>query len=143
MPGLLAQLGRGFRWFLAAIAAVLVLWSFARVISRPFTHTVDRGKTQITILHWGDKNEDKIVADLVRDFESLPENQDIRVQRINLGQAAAVNTKLQTMFAAGDAPDAFYLGFEKVLDFASKDLLADMDELIAKDPPALLTTQLN
>lgn len=137
MQGVFAQLGRASRFMIGLAAVLLVCWSFGWVATRSLRATrLAQGQVEITILHWGDKNEDKIVADLVADFESLPENRDIRVVRINLGQAAAVNTKLQTMFAAGDAPDAFYLGFEKVLDFASKDLLADLDELIAADRAA-------
>jgi multiple sugar transport system permease protein len=138
---MLRRIGWTLRIAVVAAAVVLLLWSFYWVLSRPFRKERLRGdQVQLTVVHWGDKNEDKIVADLVRDFENLPENRDVKVLRINLGQAAAVNTKLQTMFAAGDPPDVFYLGYEKVGDLASKDLLADLEELIAKDKAAGVPT---
>lgn len=128
---------RAFRGVIAVVAAALVAWSFYWVATRPLrTQKLAAGQVQLTIIHWGEKVEDRIVADLVADFERQPENRDIRIQRVNLGQAAAVNTKLQTMFAAGDAPDVFYLGYEKVADFASKDLLADIEQFISADKAA-------
>lgn len=114
----------------ALIALICVIW----VATRPLRSERARaGQVQLTVLHWGDKNEDAIVAGLCADFESLPENRDIRILRINLGQASAVATKLQTMMAAGDPPDVFYLEAERVADFASKGLLADIDQFIAQD----------
>ncbi len=130
-------LARAIRLTVTAAAAALLLFSFGWVASRPFRmQTLAAGQIELTVLHWGDKNEDRIVADLVRDFESRPENSDIRVLRINLGQVAAVNTKLQTMFAGGEPPDVFYLGFEKVADFAAKNLLADIEAFIEQDRAA-------
>jgi multiple sugar transport system permease protein len=121
----------------AFIAIALVVWSFYRVIHRNLTRdTLREGEIQLTVVHWGDKGEDAVVAGLVRDFESLPENKGIHILRVNPGQAAAVNTKLQTMFAAGDPPDVFYLGYEKVADFGSKDLLSDIEPLIKADNAA-------
>ncbi|MCG8408552.1 MAG: extracellular solute-binding protein [Phycisphaerales bacterium] len=139
--GILSRIGRAFRWIVGVLTASLLAFSFCWVGSRPFRQQqLDQDQVQLTVLHWGEKNEDKIVADLVEDFERRPENQDIRILRINLGQAAAVNTKLQTMFAAGDPPDVFYLGFEKVADLASKNLLADMEAFIAQDNAACIST---
>ncbi len=128
-------LGRSFRILVSVAATIVVLFSFGWVIARPMIRAdrLNADQVQITVLHWGEKNEDEILARLVSDFESLPENHDIRVLRTNLGQLAAVNTKLQTMFAAGDPTDVFYLSYEKVADFASKDLLADIDQLIEND----------
>lgn len=139
--GILSGIGRALRLAIGVIAATLILFSFFWVGSRPFRkQQLRRNQVQLTVLHWGDKNEDKIVADLVEDFERRPENQDIRILRINPGQAGIVNTKLQTMFAAGDPPDVFYLGFEKVADLASKNLLADIEEFIARDEAAGIPT---
>ncbi|MFQ5423146.1 MAG: extracellular solute-binding protein [Phycisphaerae bacterium] len=142
MPGkMLSLIRRAWHIAVAAAAAMLLVWSFARVAVRPFRKArLSESQVQLTVVHWGDKDEDSILTDLVRDFENLPENRDIRIQRINLGQAAAVNTKLQTMFASGDPPDVFYLGFEKVADLGSKDLLADIDELIERDKAAGVPT---
>jgi ABC-type sugar transport system permease subunit/ABC-type glycerol-3-phosphate transport system substrate-binding protein len=135
------SVGRVARFAVALAAVALVVFSFCWVFSRPFRkQQLARDQVQLTVLHWGDKSEDAIVAQLCKDFESLPENHDIKLLRINLGQAAAVNTKLQTMFAAGDPPDVFYLGYEKAGDLANKDLLADLDELIAQDKAAGIPT---
>lgn len=138
MSNLWTQISRGARVAVALAAALLLLFSFAWVfVVRPLrARGLAEGQVQLTVIQWGEKNEDAIVAQLVKDFEGLPENRDIRIRRVNLGQAAAVNTKLQTMFAANDPPDVFYLGFEKVADFASKNLLADVEELIAADRAA-------
>src|SRR5438477_13215230 len=103
---------RTMRFIIAAAALVLLVGSFAwagyRTVHR---EGLTAGQVQLTIIQWGDKTEDAIVARLVSDFERMPENRNIRVRRVNLGQADKVNTKLQTMFAAGDPPDAFYLDF--------------------------------
>lgn len=133
---MIALIGKALKLFsrsvIALVAAALVLWSFYWVLSRPWRRAaLAPNQIEISVIHWGESNEDKIVADLVRDFEAR--NPDIRVNRTNLGQSAAVNTKLQTMFAAGDPPDVFYLGYEKVADFASKNLLADLQALIDED----------
>lgn len=130
-----------FRTVVGLAAVVLLVWSFYWVISRPWRRgKLTRDQVQITVVHWGEKNEDRILARLVADFESLPENRGIKVLRTNLGQAAAVNTKLQTMFASGEPPDVFYLGFEKVADLASKGLLTDIESLITQDRAAGVPT---
>ena len=131
------QVGRGARVTVAIVAVVLVVFAFGRLAWRLVTsENQAAGKSVIRVLHWGDKTEDDIDRRLVADFELLPENRDVKVVRINLGQAAAVRTKLQTMFAAGDPPDVFYLGLENVSDLASKNVLADVEELIEADKAA-------
>lgn len=42
-------------------------------------------------------------------------------------------TKLQTLVAAGQAPDAFELNYETFVDYANKGTLADLNPLIAAD----------
>ena len=133
---MITAIGKALRFSMRSLigltAAALVLWAFFWVISRPWRREALRAdQVQLSVIHWGENNEDAIVADLVKEFER--QNPDIRINRTNLGQAAIVNTKLQTMFAAGDPPDVFYLGYEKVADFASKDLLADLQALIDED----------
>lgn len=133
---MIAALGKALRFstrsLIALIALAIVLWSFYWVLSRPWRReALGPDQIELSVIHWGENNEDAIVADLVRDFEA--QNPDIRIRRTNLGQAAIVNTKLQTMFAAGDPPDVFYLGYEKVADFGSKNLLADLQQLIDND----------
>lgn len=95
--GIAGGLGRWVRQGLAIVAAALVVFSFAWVISRPWregNRLRDPNAVVLRVLHWGDKREDEIVAGLIAGFEALPENRDIRVQRINLGQPAQVATKL-------------------------------------------------
>src|SRR5437870_934283 len=71
---------RLIRLTVALAATVLVAGSFARVGWRLLRHEESSaGQVQLTVLHWGDKAEDKIVADLVADFERLPENRHIRI----------------------------------------------------------------
>lgn len=120
---------------LELIALALVMWAFAWTATRWLAgrSAVREEAAVLRVLHWGDKQEDAIVASIIADFQRRPENRDIRVVRINMGQAAAVNTKLQTMMAAGDPPDVFYLDFPKVADFASKGVLEDVEKLIAED----------
>ncbi|MBX3395630.1 MAG: extracellular solute-binding protein [Phycisphaerae bacterium] len=135
---LLIQFAKAARLIVGAVAAAILLFSFLWVFAyRPIRDGVQRAdEIVISLIHWGEDDEDRIVADLVKDFLEQPGNEKIRVRRTNLGQAAAVNTKLHAMFAAGEPPDVFYLGYEKVADLASKDLLADIDRLIADDVAA-------
>lgn len=136
------QLSRAARFFLLALSVAGVLWSFQRVIWRSVTKpAAAAGVVELVVLHWGDKNEDRIVAELVADFEALPENADIRIRRVNMGQASAVATKLQTMTAAGEPPDVFYLESERLTDLASKGVLAALDPLIAADRAAQVAPQ--
>jgi multiple sugar transport system permease protein len=138
---LASQVKRGARAAVGIVAIALVVFSFSRVALRFFrSNESQKDVVRITVLHWGEKNEDDIMRSLVDDFLKQPENKNTRVQRINLGQAADVRTKLQTMFAAGVPPDVFYLGYENFAEMASKDLLTDMDALIAQDHKAGIPT---
>jgi len=129
------RFGRVARFALGVVAALLAIGSFAWVLTRPLRQERAReGRVTLTILHWGDKNEDEIVAGLVREFEQL--NRDIRVIRTNIGSPAQLATKLQTMLSAGDPPDLFYLESERVADLGSKGLLADVEAFIRVDEQA-------
>ena len=133
--GVLLFIGRGARICTGVAAVLIALFSFTWVfVVRPLRGSgLQEGEVPITVLHWGEDSEDRIVARLVRDFEAQPENKGVRIRRTNVGQASAVTTKLHAMFAAGDPPDVFYLGYEKVSDFGSKHLLADIDAMIEAD----------
>ena len=133
--GVLVAVGRVLRIAIGVVAAVILLGSFAWFFTRPLRQErLGPDQVQLKILHWGDKNEDKIVAKLVADFER--ENPDIRIVRSNVGSPAQLATKLQTMLAAGDPPDVFYLESERLADLASKGLLADMEQFIEADKVA-------
>jgi multiple sugar transport system permease protein len=121
------------RILLALAAALVVVWSFVHVVSREVggwhARLTDQ-RTQLTVLHWGDNAETAIVVSLIRAFEQ--QNPDIRVNRIH---AADYEAKLNTMFAAGDPPDLFYLGSTQLPKMASMGLLAPLDPWIARDRP--------
>ncbi len=135
MATLLKPLAGAARLLLALLAGVIVVGSFAWVLSRPLrSEGIRPGQVALRVLHWGDKNEDAIVAQLCREFEA--QNPDIKIVRINLGQAAHVATKLQTMIAAGDAPEVFYLEAERVADLASKGVLQELDSFVERDRAA-------
>jgi multiple sugar transport system permease protein len=129
------KLARGIRLVLAGVALVVVVWAFGWVGTRPLRRTrLGPGQVQLTLLHWGDDREDKIVAALVAGFEK--KYPDIRILRINPGPSDAVVTKFQTMVAAGDPPDVFQIGYERVAGWAAKGLLADLEPYLARDQAA-------
>ena len=132
------MIGRLVRASLAVIAAVLVVAAFARVAYRTATAgDAKAGETVLTVMHWsgeGGQEEDKIVEDSLRAFEAA--NPGVRVKRLNPGDAGSFYTKLQTMMAAGEAPDVFYVGYERVANFASLDLLHPIDEFVAREETA-------
>jgi multiple sugar transport system permease protein len=124
------MIGRAIRWVLAGAAAMVVVWSFFQVGTRLWReHDPRDHRTQLTILHWGDSSEDRIVAHLVEQFEAA--HPTIKIIRIN---ATDFDSKLKVMLAAGTPPDLFYIEYQNVPEFAGMHLLADLDPLIAKMP---------
>jgi multiple sugar transport system permease protein len=131
----LKHLSRLARLSLRAAAIAVTAFSFIWVGTRPLrSEPRQAGQVTLTVLHWGDKEEDRIVADLVAAFER--ENPHIRVIRTNTGSPAQLATKLQTMLASGDPPDLFYLPFEKVAAIGSLDVLENLDPYIERDRAA-------
>lgn len=123
---------RFLRLTFAVVTGLVVLWSFVWVATRPLRKEgVRAGQTRLTVLHWGDKNEDRIVADLIADFERL--NPDIKVVRNNVGSPDQLATKLQTMLAGGEPPDVFYVLFDRLAGLAEKDLLADLEPFLREE----------
>lgn len=123
------------RWTLVSAAALLVAWSLWRVGAREFRRLgASDGRTTITVLHWsgeGGPEEDEIVERSLREFEAA--NPGLRVKRINPGDAGSFYTKLQTMMAAGEPPDVFYVGNERIPSFASLGLLEPLDRFVQED----------
>ncbi len=117
---------------LLGLAAVLVIiWAFVDVGVRSYRNLRQARadtRTELTILHWGDNAEIEILESLVQAFEA--ENPDIRINRLH---ASDYDTKLNTMFAAGDPPDLFYLRYEDVPKLAGMGLIEPIDERIARD----------
>lgn len=115
------------------VAAVVVLWSFFRVLARPFEGGAGNpGQTVLTVLHWGDMEEDRIVRQLVATFEAA--NPDIRIRRINA--PADYYAKLKTMFASGEPPDVMFLNARDIPTYAGLDLLLDVQPLMRADAEA-------
>lgn len=124
------------KWLLAAAAVALVVWAFFDFGRRYVQHrrALAERPVELTVLHWGDPAEDKIVADLTRRFET--ENPDVRIVRINPG-ALAYGNKLKTMMAADIAPDVFYLQATVMPELADNKLIAPLDDYFAKEPEAV------
>lgn len=123
------------RFVLGALAALAVLWAFGRVARRDLlAGERAAGKTRLVVMHWsgeGGQEEDAIVRDALAAFEAR--HPGVVVERINPGDAASFYTKLSTMMAAGEPPDVFYLGAERLASFAEAGLLLPLDELSAQD----------
>ena len=120
-------LARVCRLLLVLASALIVVWSFVDVGARAWNARDGAGGRDITltILHWGDADEVKIMEGLVTDYEK--QNPRIRIQRIHAGD---YDSKLKTMFASGASPDLFYLGYERVPEMAGLGLLKPIDDLI-------------
>ena len=125
---------RALRILLVLAAGLVVIWSFldvgVRAYSRWDTARKDT-RTELTVLHWGDNDEIEIVETLVRAFEA--EHPDIKVNRIH---ASDYDTKLNTMFAAGDPPDLFYLRYEDLPKLSQMGLLMPLDDRIEAERQA-------
>ncbi len=123
-----------FRGALLVAAIVLVAWSFWRVgvreLGGAFTSD-EAAEVELVVMHWsgdGGPEEDAIVEDALARFEA--EHPSIRVRRVNPGDAGSFYTKLQTMLVAGDPPDVFYVGAERLANFAELGLLAPLDAFV-------------
>jgi multiple sugar transport system permease protein len=134
-PGPWRTAGIVVRSLLGCAAAVLVAWAFWRVGARELGRLFAADpRTELVVLHWsgeGGPEEDEIVERSLRDFEAA--NPGLRVTRINPGDAGSFYTKLQTMMAAGEPPDVFYVGNERIPSFASLGLLEPLDRFVAQD----------
>ncbi|MCP3914098.1 MAG: extracellular solute-binding protein [bacterium] len=138
MSALLALIGKSTRAVLVGLVFVVVVFSFARVITRDLLGENERAETQLVVMHWsgeGGQEEDVIVEDALAIFEAG--HPGIAVRRINPGDARSFYTKLQTMMAAGETPDVFYVGSERLPAFASAGLLMSIEGLLADDGEAL------
>jgi multiple sugar transport system permease protein len=129
------SISRASRLLLSFAAILIVAWSFFDVARRAVQrHNAEHDRPiTLTVLHWGDPAEDRIMEALDTEFES--QNPNIRIVRINPG-ANDYESKLKTMLAAGAPPDVFYLRPEMLREFASMKLIAPLDEYFATEPAA-------
>lgn len=126
---MLRQVGRWIRWGLVALTVLVVVWSFFDVTRRAvmrWREDTARPVT-LTLLHWGDPAEDRIVQRLVDAYTAA--NPHVRVQRINTSQ---FESKLKTMMAAGTPPDLFYLPPPMLPELASLGLLRPLDDFVGQ-----------
>lgn len=126
-------LARAYRWLLAIAAILIVAWAFVWVAVREVRSSFTAGdEVELVLMHWsggGGEEEDAIVADSIRVFEER--NPGIRVKRINPGDSGQYFTKLQTMMAAGEPPDVFYMADARMPTFVKSDQLASLDDRLA------------
>ncbi|QQE12964.1 extracellular solute-binding protein [Planctomycetota bacterium] len=123
--------GKALRSLLVIATLLLCVWAFIDVGVRIVNKRAEMyqpGKTVLTILHWGNTEEEEIVKQLVREFEA--EHPDIKVKRLH---ANDYDTKLKTMLAAGTPPDLFYLRYEDVSEYADTDMIVNLTPFIEKD----------
>jgi ABC-type sugar transport system permease subunit/ABC-type glycerol-3-phosphate transport system substrate-binding protein len=127
-------MAKTIRLLLLIFTALVVIWSFFDVglrIGRRLAARAER-PVELTVLHWGNPAEDKIVADLVSAFEA--QNPKVRVIRVNAG--GDFPNKIKTMMAAGTPPDVFYLRPDQFPEFAQMGLLTKLDDRFAAEPEA-------
>lgn len=129
--------GRFVRTLLLAVALAAIAWAFGwkgwRMLSR-WERTRSGAEVELVVLHWsgeGGPEENQIVDRTLKGFEAA--HRGVRVRRINPGDAGSFRTKLQTMLAAGEPPDVFYVPFEAVPFWSSIGLLEPLDAWMARD----------
>jgi multiple sugar transport system permease protein len=124
---------RAIRLLLAFISLVIVGWSFIYVGRQALArHRLKRERpVTLTVLHWGNKEEDLIVQTLVNHY--MKRNPHVRITRINSG-GTDYRAKIKTMMAAGDPPDVFYLPPDVFANFAHLKLVRPIDDYFASEP---------
>ena len=129
------------RVLLAVTTAVLVVWRFCVWVTerRRLVGPADSEAVELVLMHWsggGGQEEDDIVQASIAEFEQR--NPNIKVKRINPGDSGQYFTKLQTMMAAGEPPDIFYMDFARMAPFAEAGQLQELDGYFAaeSDPDA-------
>jgi ABC-type sugar transport system permease subunit/ABC-type glycerol-3-phosphate transport system substrate-binding protein len=125
---------RATRTLLALAAGAVVLWSFFDVGRRVIANHRDNRPITLTILHWGAPSEDKIVADIVAAYQRLHPN--VRIIRINPGDADTTRNKLLTMLAAGQPPDVFYLPPDLLPELADLKIIRSLEPFVAGEDKA-------
>jgi len=138
------SLGSWLRRGAIAVVGLVIAWAFVHVAVREWNRSSGTDeRTELVVMHWsgdGGQEEDQIVDASLRAFEAA--NPGIRVRRVNPGDAGSFYTKLMTMLAAGEPPDVFYVGNERVPSFADIGLIRPLEPFLdadraANDPTAI------
>ncbi len=87
-------------------------------------------RVKLRKMAWGSPLEKENIETGVAKF--MDQNPDIEVEYIHVPQE--YDAKLQTMLAAGDAPDVFKTASNPYADYVHKGALLDITDLIASDP---------
>ncbi|HEV7298552.1 MAG TPA: extracellular solute-binding protein [Tepidisphaeraceae bacterium] len=123
------HIGQSLRYLLGLATLLIVVWAFVDVGARVFRNESRGYDATLSVLHWGDPDEGQIMADLVAAFER--DHPKVKVNRIHVS-SGEFDSKLKTMFAAGDAPDLFYLKPESTPEMASMKLIKPLDEHVTQ-----------
>jgi multiple sugar transport system permease protein len=123
-------IAKSIRLLLAGISACIVVWAFMTVIARAVRHwsSLQERPIELTILHWGDPAENRIVTDLVDEYQKL--NPKVKIIDIH---ASDMRSKLKTMLAAGTPPDLFYLPPDLLPELAELKLIRAIDDDLKQD----------
>ncbi len=115
---------------LGALALVLpVLYHYATLAPREES----RGRTVVRYMAWGYPSQLNTERDLVRTFESLPENKDIKVDFI-MAPMSSYYDKLQMMFASKTGPDVVRINADHFYAYQDRGYLRPLTSLMAADP---------
>ena len=125
------SIGQAFRYLLGLGALLIVLWSFIHVGSRAFDDPAEGRDTTLTILFWGDPQEQAIVNATVEAFEAA--NPNVKVLQIG-ADYGGFDQKLKTMMAAGEPPDVFYLKPPHVRQLGERELVEPLGSYLERDP---------
>ena len=116
----------------------------AGAINEPTPAPASAGKTEVRLFTWTPVDELSVNQELVKEFES--QHPEISVEIVNVPGSQNPMQKLETMFAAKNAPDvisihgAFYIGFAEalVLEDLGKFAESDADFALADFHPRLV-----
>lgn len=124
-------MGKVIRFILGVLTLGVIVWSFADVARRTIARRAESSEkpVELTVMHWGSSDEDKIDADLCAQF--LKDHPQVRINRINGG--VGFESKLKTMMAAGTPPDVFYVSPPMLPQLAGLKLIRPLDDYIARE----------
>ncbi|MEM6313508.1 MAG: extracellular solute-binding protein [Planctomycetota bacterium] len=114
---------------LTLAATLIVIWSIIHVGNRVLRGDPENRSVTLKMLVWGNAAEMAVYRDAIVEFESA--NPDIRINLIHVPHAN-FEAKLKTMIAAGDPPDAFFLPYPMLPEYASLGLVEPMEPSLAE-----------
>lgn len=123
------KIGQAIRYLLGLATLLIVVWAFVDVGVRVFRGDPRPYDAELSILHWGDPDEERIMQDLIDGF--MRDNPRVKVNRIHVTDGE-FDSKLKTMFASGDPPDLFYLRTRAVPELAAMDLITPLDQHVSE-----------